>query len=221
MTDIQKKKIKTSIIIKSVLIASFIAGLIFKLALDDGAKHIPFLYYTYQSNIWISAIVAVMLVFDILSLKRNCEVVPPNWVRTIKFVFTVAITLTGIIYNFMLYPAALLGGQNPLIILYPYNLFTHVVVPTLSIVDWCLYDHKLNTGKFSFLFALITPLYYFAFALSCRALNIGFGKNLKFPYFFLDYETNTWFNIGGGKFGTFYWLIIVAAVVIGISILLL
>ena len=55
----------------------------------------------------------------------------------------------------------------------------------------------------------------------CYGLNVDFGGGQRFPYFFLDFLTNGWFNIGDGKFGVFYWIVILILYVIGLSFLIM
>lgn len=56
-------------------------------------------------------------------------------------------------------------------------------------------------------------LCYLGFVFICVGLNIRFNGQLV-PYFFLDYETLTWFNITEKGIGVFYYIIILLILVI-------
>jgi hypothetical protein len=209
-----KKENLISAISKLLLVVGVIIG-VWASLLQEGffnPKH--FLYYTIQSNIEIGIICLVSLLF-IFSKKEI-----PSIVYTLKFIFTVAITLTGLVFNFILYPQALAYNFDlePFAI---YNFFTHIFVPILSLVDFFAFDYKLKITKKTFLLGLITPLIYFIFVMFCTKVGIRFNGNLFVPYFFLDYKANSWFQLGDGKIGVFYWVIIQVLIVLLISSVLL
>ena len=130
------------------------------------------------------------------------------------------VALTGLVFNFILYPQSLSQDYaiNPLTTA---NFFTHIFVPLLSLVDFFVFDYKLKITKKTFILGLITPLIYLGFVMICTKLGITFGGNRFVPYFFLDYRVNSWFQIGNGKIGVFYWIIIQAIIVCLISLTLL
>lgn len=209
-----KKENLISSISKLLLVVGVVIG-VWASLLQEGffnPKH--FLYYTIQSNIEIAIICLVSLLF-IFSKKEI-----PSIVYTLKFIFTVAITLTGLVFNFILYPASIFS-THPLNPLSTANFFTHIFVPILSLVDFFAFDYKLKITKKTFLLGLITPLIYFIFVMFCTKVGIRFNGNLFVPYFFLDYKANSWFQLGDGKIGVFYWVIIQILIVLLISSVLL
>jgi len=218
MDDKKKKEIKISIILKSLIILGGIAGLIASFLMTEIGAQNEVLYYTIQSNIWILAIMIVFLVLNIVSLKSEKENVP-NWLMIIKFVFTVAITLTCFVYNFVLFPASLASPTptNPLEL---DSFLMHIFVPVLAIADFIKFDYKLVINKCTALYGLITPLYYLPFSFTVAQLGATFKGGERFPYFFLNYDKLSWFGFNGMP-GVFYWLIIVLGIVLGISYLLL
>jgi hypothetical protein len=210
-----KKENLISAISKLLLIVGVIIG-VWASLLQEGffnPKH--FLYYTIQSNIEIGIISLISLFF---LLRKNGQI--PQVVYALKFIFTVAITLTGLVFNFILYPQALAYNFDlePFAI---YNFFTHIFVPIFSLVDFFAFDYKLKITKKTFLLGLITPLIYFIFVMFCTKVGIRFNGNLFVPYFFLDYKANSWFQLGDGKIGVFYWVIIQILIVLLISSVLL
>ncbi len=209
-----KKENLISALSKLLLVVGVVIG-VWASLLQEGffnPKH--FLYYTIQSNIEIGIICLVSLLF-IFSKKEI-----PSIVYTLKFIFTVAITLTGLVFNFILYPASIFS-THPLNPLSTANFFTHIFVPILSLVDFFAFDYKLKITKKTFLLGLITPLIYFIFVMFCTKVGIRFNGNLFVPYFFLDYKANSWFQLGDGKIGVFYWVIIQVLIVLLISSVLL
>lgn len=209
-----KKENLISAISKLLLVVGVIIG-VWASLLQEGffnPKH--FLYYTIQSNIEIAIICFVSLLF-IFSKKEI-----PSIVYTLKFIFTVAITLTGLVFNFILYPASIFS-THPLNPLSTANFFTHIFVPILSLVDFFIFDYKMKITKKTFFLGLITPLIYFIFVMFCTKVGIRFNGNLFVPYFFLDYKANSWFQLGDGKIGVFYWVIIQVLIVLLISSVLL
>lgn len=209
-----RKENLISVISKLLLVVGVVIGVYTSLMQEGFFNPAHFLYYTIQSNIEIGIICFVSLLF-IFSKKEI-----PSIVYALKFIFTVAITLTGLVFNFILYPQALAYNFDlePFAI---YNFFTHIFVPILSLVDFFAFDYKLKITKKTFLLALITPLLYFVFVMFCTKVGIRFNGNLFVPYFFLDYKANSWFQLGDGKIGVFYWVIIQILIVLLISSVLL
>lgn len=174
------------------------------------------LYFTNQSNIWIGVTCLIGIVYIILEEKRKQELVKP-WMYIIKLMFTVAITLTGCVYCFLLAPVM---EGNPWDIT---SVLTHLIVPVFSIVDFFIYDvHFPYKYKHSFL-VLIPPFYYLIFASIGFVLNWDFGLGVNYPYFFLDWGAPVGvFGISKDLphyIGTFYWLIIILFIVLGVGIL--
>lgn len=220
MTAERKKELILSIIMKSFIVAGGIVGLastFFMSSLPVPGNEL--LYYTVQSNIWIWTVMVAFLVLDVVALCSGKEWVIPNWLRLVKYVFTVAITLTCFVYNFVLFPVSLMGNDpsNPLMLS---SFFTHIFVPVLSIADYIRFDYKLKVKKWTILLGITTPLYYFMFAIAGSFLGASFKNGSKFPYFFLDFEKYSWFGFKGMP-GVFYWIWIVLGVVLLISWLLL
>lgn len=206
------------IILKSVLIVLAIVGVCDTAGFGgDFMSSAAFTFFTVQSNLWIAAICAVFLVFNILSVAKKKEIVIPNWLRLIKFVFTVAITLTFVVFSLMLSPSMIASGMASYLGT-PSNICLHNLVPLIAIADWTLYDYPTKSNKCTFLLGAIMPLYYLVFALVGSVTGVDFGGGAKVPYFFLDYEANGWFDIGSCKFGVFYWIIILVVAVLAMGL---
>lgn len=218
--NILRRHLILSIVLKIILITCFASGLFFTYQSQAFMSMSPFLYYTIQSNTWIALVELALLTIDIISFVKNKEIKIPYFLYIIKYVCVVAITITFTVFFVLLAPyMASIGYVSYLYS--PSNLFPHLFVPLFALADFFAVDYKFQNKKFDFFWGLSTPLYYLAFAMICYGLNVDFGGGQRFPYFFLDFLTNGWFNIGDGKFGVFYWIVILILYVIGLSFLIM
>ena len=174
---------------------------------------IAFLFFTVQSNMTIAAISLVFMIDNILKATGR-----PGFVnealRKIKYVFTVAITITFLVFFTMLAP--LLGIDY----LLSYNNFSlHAIVPILALVDFFVFDMDIHLTKLNCLLGTLMPLYYLGFFLIGIPLGFRYIGDDVAPYFFLNYEQNGWFEIGNGKIGVFYWIIIMMLAISGLCLI--
>ena len=101
----------------------------------------------------------------------------------IKFVGTVSITLTGVVFVVVLAPTLGVKAWNI------HNILTHVVVPLAAIADFFVMSGIVTVKKINVLFVTIPPIIYAIYA------GIGFvkgwtfveGYDLNYPYFFLNW----------------------------------
>lgn len=170
-----------------------------------------FLYFTVQSNIFIILMALITLVDEVVSIFTKKSFM--NQVLLyIKFSATIAITITFIVFFTMLAP--LLGPDY----LLSFNNFSlHAIVPIIAIVDFILFDTKINLSYPKSLFGCIPPLCYMVFVYVGVPLKFQYGENLKFPYFFLDYETNGFFFEKG--LGIIFWIFILLIGISGLCLL--
>lgn len=215
----KKVSFTLSIILKTLIIIFCLTGVIAGAFSDTFMSQKQFLYFTIQSNVCIAAICFVFLIFEVIKIKKP-EFNIPNYMYIVKYIFTVAITLTFIVFSIILTPTMIVKGQGWYLGTIE-NVCLHNLVPILAILDYCFFDFKFKTKKSTFVYGLAMPLYYLAFVTSFILAGADFGDGAKAPYFFLDFKTNTWFRIVNGQLGTFYWIIIIAIFVLAISMLLL
>ena len=167
-----------SIIFKCIVIVSSAVGII--LSAIAGAQSFMgggrvFMYFTVQSNIAIALVCAVGAVL----LLRN-QPVQDIW-YLIKFVFTVSITLTGVVFCFVLAPT--LGK-------YAWRLqhvLTHVAVPLAAILDFFVTGRYGSIKKRSVLFVIIPPLLYAIYTGIAYVAKWEFSRGVHYPYFFLNW----------------------------------
>lgn len=132
------------------------------------------LYFTIQSNIWM---VLVALLGAAMMLCRSF----PRWMSVLQLMMTVSITLTGLVYCFMLAP--LMGEQAFNLT----NVLTHVVVPVVSVMDFFVSSRWLSLRGRDAWYVIVPPLYYLGFASVGYVLNWQFGPGINYPYFFLNW----------------------------------
>ena len=167
-----------SIVFKCIVIVSSAVGII--LSAIAGAQSFMgggrvFMYFTVQSNIAIALVCAVGAVL----LLRN-QPIQDIW-YLIKFVFTVSITLTGVVFCFVLAPT--LGK-------YAWRLqhvLTHVVVPLAAILDFFVTGRYGSIKKRSVFFVIIPPLLYAIYTGIAYVAKWEFSRGVHYPYFFLNW----------------------------------
>jgi hypothetical protein len=81
-------------------------------------------------------------------------------------------------------------------------------VPVLAIIDFFIFDYKIEFGKLKQLIALAMPLYYLIFVLTLSAFSVDFNGEIV-PYFFLNYEKNGWLW-EKNEMGVIFWIIILS-----------
>lgn len=163
-------------------------------------------YYTNISN-WFVFAASVIVLNDTVKRVRAGEREGHNRViKAFKFMTTVMILVTCLIYIFTL--------GNPLELSYwrnIYNIFCHMVVPIMFIVDFFLFDeHKIIKWYYPLLSAII-PLIYVVYVMILGACI----KDFDYPYFFLDVNWK-----GQGYGGVVLWVILFAAIFIGLGYLM-
>jgi hypothetical protein len=116
----------------------------------------------------------------------------------LKYVFTVSISLTGLVFCAFLAPNA--SNYNPWTL---NSILTHVVVPVVSILDFFVDDYKFKLKNKDILYTLLPPLYYFLFSVICFVCDFKFSDGNNYPYFFLNFNSIIWS----------YWIVILALIV--------
>ena len=152
-----------SYILKAIVIISAAVGTL----IDDLVIGRPFseicrglMYFTAQSNI----LIALICLTGACLMMRDKDV-SDVW-RIIKFVGTVAITLTGFVYITILVPSFLHQTWTLK------NILTHVVVPIVSIADYFV------TGAGAFGFTRTSPYMgcaWWILALFIFLMIVGYG----------------------------------------------
>ena len=174
------------------------------------------LYFTAQSNIWMG-VTALILLF--LPRKMQGEAMRGKWKKAyiLKYIFTVSITLTGLVFCGLLAPFC--GDSYK-----PWttaNFLTHVFAPIFAVLDFFLDENQPFITKKQTLLCLIPPLLYSILASALCFFNVDFGRGKTYPYFFLNYRSPAGiFGFSNQRpffMGEFYWIVLLALLVWGIA----
>ncbi len=167
-----------SCVLKIIVIVSAVVG-IYMSAFDTsyafmGGKRV-FMFFTIQSNIAL-ALISLIGLF----LLAGSKMVKNYWF-VIKFVGAVSITLTGVVFSFVLVPTIGPAAWDLR------NTLTHVVVPVCSVIDYLLIGVYGDVTYRDVGFVTIPPLLYAAYAGIGYAAGWQFGEGIRYPYFFLNW----------------------------------
>ena len=181
----------------------------------DGYSHwaTRLLYFTQQSNLWIGI---TSLIFAVMLLKNNVRESRWKAISLFKYIFTVSITITGIIFCSILAPFA----EHDIWTFA--SVLTHVIVPLLSVFDFFTNRHIVKTDKKYMWSTIIPPLFYFIFAGILCVLKVDFGRGEPYPYFFMNFYSEV--GLFGliaewpPQIGSFYWVLFFLAFIYGLSI---
>ena len=206
-------KTTTKIIIKAALIIIGVLGIVFTAlssAFMGGAS--VFFFFTVQSNIFIMLMALIFLINEVVVLITNKSFINQTLLH-IKYVATVAITVTFLVFFTMLAP---LMGIDYLLSFNNFSL--HAIVPILAIVDFFLFDTDIKLTYKTSLFATISPISYVVFVYIGRMFSLKYTENLYYPYFFLNIDSNG-FLFEKGTMGVIPWIIILLGAIIGLGCL--
>lgn len=162
------------------------------------------LYFTQQSNLWIAV---ASFAFAWVLLRSELNERHLRLAGLFKYIFTISITVTGIIFCALLAPFA----DFPM--WYLSNVLTHVVVPVLAVFDFFADRWILPVRKRDAAYALIPLAAWLLFASILCLLRVDFGKGEPYPYFFMDFysEVGLFGAQAGGdrpQLGSFYWFLL-------------
>ena len=207
--------------LKVAILLSALGGVVLSLfyAERDGYSHWSkrLLYFTGLSNIWIGICVLIILIAPFIK-ALNTDF-GKDVLYVLRYIFTVSITVTGIVYCFILAPFAEEGEFNPWTLS---NVLTHVVAPLLTLVDFFIDEYKLRLTKEHIAFTAIPPLMYFVFSSILNLLGVDFGRGDDYPYFFLNLKSPA--GIFGFSdtppfvIGSFYWILLFLFMVYSIAL---
>lgn len=182
--------------------------------------HKRLLYFTQLSNIWIGVLSLVIIGMLLLGADRK-EGRAKARIYALRYIFTVSITLTGLIFCGLLAPFA---DESYNAWTFP-SLLTHVVVPLLAIADFFVDDHPAPLQKTHTVYALIPPFAYFAFACMLSFFGVDFGRGDPYPYFFMNLNSNAglvgFYRAPGERpeLGLLYWIIALLLLIFGMAVL--
>ena len=199
----------TRLIINTIILCSVILGIIATHITNNFMSNNSILYFTMQSNILVALISLIFIIYDILKHKI------PNILYILKYIFTVAITLTFLVFNFILVPYMNIPNIYDLA-----NILLHIISPICTILSFILDNNFKNKNNY-YILGITFPLIYLIFTYILYFLPYNIFIDSKFPYFFLDFEKYGWFSIKNNSIGVIYYYIIILVMTLGISKILL
>ncbi|GGS94060.1 hypothetical protein GCM10010156_60420 [Planobispora rosea] len=138
----------------------------------------PPVYFTVQSTIMLVAYYAWLLWREVPS-------------ALLKGAVTLFISITGLVYHFVLMhgasPLGMLPDGRGDDVLDMGNLLLHYVTPIMAIADWLVFDRTLRPAWTVPLLWLAYPAFYLVFALTRGAL-LDPGTERRYPYPFLNVD---------------------------------
>lgn len=184
---------------KATTIASLALGIGINLATAKSVFR-ALSYFTMQSNILCLIVFITFLVVQVEDRKKT------DVYYIAKGGCTMAIFMTALIYNGgILFGGFELGSSTINIIR---TVLTHMISPTLVILDYFLYEEKGKLKKSYPLMWLPFTAYYLIYANIYALFGEEFrnkGSSGNFAYFFLDYEKLGYLKVFG-------WIILIVAV---------
>ena len=153
-------------------------------------------YYTNLSNYFVFAVSVIILADTAKRVRAGEKEGYCNKVKMLKFMTTVMILVTFLVYLILLGKPFTADFWRNL-----GNISYHVFAPLMFIADYFLFEQKKTVSVFAPLFSLIIPLAYVCYTFILGAAIDGF----EYPYFFLDVN-----DLGYG--GVMAWVGILVAV---------
>jgi hypothetical protein len=211
MNSFTEKQKKTSSILKCIVIVSALLGTFLSAyagrdSFMGGSR--VFMYFTIQSNIAMAIISGIGYWF-----MRKDGPVPTAW-KIVKFVGTVSITLTGVVFCVVLAPTLGVYAWNV------QNILTHVVVPVAAIWDFFVVSRTVSIERKNVFYVVIPPILYAIYAGIGFVQGWEFAEGINYPYFFLNWGSPA------GAFGytnelpfmgTAWWIILLLAFLIWVG----
>lgn len=165
-----------SVSFKIIIVLSALYGVYLNSGLPEKFSPQMFLYYTILSNILCLGYFIYASIITIINDEHKLNM-------SLKGSVTMAITVTMIIYWFILVPAGFVMGDGKQLA----NLLVHLFVPLLVLLDYLLFDPKGKLQKKDPLFWLSIPLAYYIFTFIAYFFDVRYMSDTRFPYFFIDH----------------------------------
>lgn len=207
------KRRALSLILKCIVVLSAAVGVYLSrnagfVAFMGGDK--VFMYFTIQSNIAIALVCAVGAVL----LCRRAAV--HNAWFIIKYVGTVAITVTGAVFTFVLAPTLGEKAWNAR------NILTHLIVPAASIADFFVTGVFGDIRKKHIPLVTLPLIAYLIYAGIGCAAGWEFSPGNNYPYFFLNWGSPAGafgFTDRLPYMGCVWWIMVGMVLVLGIGLI--
>lgn len=179
-----------------------------------------FNYYTVLSN---AVCFVYFLIAIFVNLRKGSGKYAVSWHPRLEIAIMFCITVTFLIYNFILRPETFKMGYGDNFYTVR-NMLEHYIVPIMVILDWLLFCPKDRLRWYDPATWLLIPIVYFLYILvrATYAGNIG-NTSSPYPYGFIDINLHgaatVWSNAGWIVLGMLALAYIIYLLNIGIAAL--
>ena len=147
-----------------------------------------FWFFTAQTNLFLLFLELTLVITNIFELFNVIVTFKyAKWFTFIRLLVTYCISITGLVYCFILAPVAFVT-KSELIQNFGYrDILLHIFSPLMAFIDYIIFGTKHHVPvKMGILF-LIYPIIYFV-SINLRVWLGGseFGIGSLYPYFFID-----------------------------------
>ena len=172
---------RLSVIFKLSLFTAATLGILIQIgAFSDELNLSSLNYYTLMTNMLCAVYFFAAMIYE---GKGGGTLLP-----ALKGAIVLGITITGLVYHFMLSGSFQMQGTISLS-----NLLLHYVVPMMSVLDWLLFSNKGHYSWKSPFVWLLLPDGYFVYAFIRVMLGAGLGYDgNRYPYPFLNVDSLGW-----------------------------
>ena len=211
-----KKNIKISLVLNILIFIMASLGAIFmvtgfkfmsntKVLASTGLE--PIKFYTVDSNILVGIASLIIIIYEYLLLKKKIKNIP-KYVYILKYIATVAVSLTFLVTLFYLSP---LYGSKFLFLYQNSNLFFHLLVPLLSFISYIFYEKIEIDYKYTY-YGVSTMILYGIYYVINILIHMDNGKVLP------EYD---WYGfVYGGVLSIFIVFIIMIIITYIISLII-
>ncbi len=220
ITEWKRKDTIRSIILKIIAVLASCYGMA---RTYSGPQFLTF--FTNLSNIFIDVVMLVFLAQDFSMLKSGGKRPLSNGWYVVKFMATISITLTFLVYLLLLAPTNEGGIFASYFRKGGGSFCVHFVTPVLAILDFMLYDYRMESSRKHVLFAVIPPLCYVGFVIILAVCGMRWYGDMYAPYNFLNFGAETgWFGFDLSQMsshtlgiGVFYMIVVLLLIFLGIG----
>lgn len=217
MTKLTLPQKIVSIILKAIIVISATWGVVISASASSSSfmgGDTVFMYFTIQSNILIALICLIGAILILINRVSN-----KVW-HIIKYVGTVSITLTGVVFCFVLAPTMARDAWSL------GNVLTHVIVPLASIIDFFVVSTIMSIRKINVLWVTVPPILYAIYSGIGYVRGWEFIDGYNYPYFFLNWGSEAGAIGFSGSLpfmGPVWWIIIllIFLIIVGFIYLLI
>ena len=146
-------------------------------------------FYVYFTNL-SNYLCEIIMIAHLICTIRKKEDAYTSFSPMLDFMCMMAISLTFIVYNFVLNPGIENFNFSMTSILF------HVLLPLMYVANWFLFCDRKRLRWYFPLTATVAPILYFAF-IFIRASHLGFNPAAPhiYPYFFMNLERLGWTGV--------------------------